>query len=107
MLLDELRGALESDTPFKPTPALINILEEDSACSLPLSLLIFFRGLTLSLSVDAVDSITAMARSQETIANDILSLARIQLSTLEIFPVDCDLVKVSQPLLLSTFMLHD
>lgn len=49
--------------------------------------------LTLAEDVNAMDSILTMARSQETIANDILSLARIQQSTLQVYPVDSKIVQ--------------
>lgn len=57
-----LSSSLSDGKGFFPTPALMEELIED---------------------LEALDSIIAMGQSQERIANDILSLARIQLHTLE------------------------
>lgn len=57
-----LQSSLKDGKGFFPTPALMHELVED---------------------LESLDSIIAMAQSQERIANDILSLARIQLHTLE------------------------
>ncbi|CED83967.1 response regulator receiver sensor signal transduction histidine kinase [Phaffia rhodozyma] len=74
----ELHRALTSDVGLRPTTSLLSMIEED---------------------VESLDAIITMAQSQERIANDVLSLARIQLSTLEIYPVQTDLVKETRKIL--------
>lgn len=66
----ELASSLANATPFTPTSELLNLLEED---------------------IEALDNITEAALLIERIANDFLSLGKIQLATLEIFPTPCDL----------------
>ncbi|CED83965.1 response regulator receiver sensor signal transduction histidine kinase [Phaffia rhodozyma] len=68
----ELQKAFNSREGLRPTSSLLCMLEED---------------------IDALDAIYTMALSQERIANDVLSLARIQLSTFDIFPIQMDLMK--------------
>ncbi|KAL7410125.1 hypothetical protein BDY24DRAFT_187567 [Mrakia frigida] len=63
--------AFESGSGFFPSLSIIQELVED---------------------LESLDAIIAMGQSQERIANDILSLARIQLHTLEIFPVEMNIV---------------
>jgi signal transduction histidine kinase len=61
-LSTELTAVLDKDRGLMPTASLLTMLEED---------------------VEALEAIYMMGMSQERIANDVLSLARIQLSTLE------------------------
>ncbi|KAG9051349.1 hypothetical protein FS837_008444 [Tulasnella sp. UAMH 9824] len=68
-LVDALRNS--GDDPFVPTQALLKQIEED---------------------LDALDSIYQCGLSQERIANDVLSLSRLQLDTLSIHSVDFQLV---------------
>ncbi|CED83475.1 two-component-like hybrid sensor histidine kinase 2 [Phaffia rhodozyma] len=65
-----IRTALNSGKAYFPTSELINLIDED---------------------VDALESIHQMALSQERIANDVLSLGKIQLESLEIFATDVNL----------------
>lgn len=67
---NELHEALTSSTPFRPTSELVNLLEED---------------------IEALDNVTETALLIERIANDFLSLGKIQLATLDIFATPCDL----------------
>ncbi|KAG8934382.1 hypothetical protein FRC01_003339 [Tulasnella sp. 417] len=68
-LADTLRKS--GATPFVPTKPLLKQIEED---------------------LDALDSIYQCGLSQERIANDVLSLSRLQLDTLSIHTVDFQLV---------------
>jgi signal transduction histidine kinase len=71
-LYTELARAFKEGNGLQPTASLINMVEED---------------------LEGLDGIITMGQSMERIANDVLSLARIQLSTLEIFRVEMDLKK--------------
>ncbi|KAK4702995.1 hypothetical protein P7C70_g3224, partial [Phenoliferia sp. Uapishka_3] len=67
-----LRESLKNGDGFSPTPTMLDEIVED---------------------VYALDSIITMARSQSRIADDILSLAKIQMKTLEIAPVPTQLTE--------------
>ncbi|KAI0035068.1 hypothetical protein K488DRAFT_44039 [Vararia minispora EC-137] len=70
-LLDALNGSAEQGIPFQPPPAMLKLITDD---------------------LDALDAIYQCGLAQERIANDVLSLSRIQLEVLSINPVDFDLV---------------
>lgn len=67
---NELATSLQSSQPFEPTSELVNLLDED---------------------IETLDNVTETALLIERIANDFLSLGKIQLATLEIFATPCDL----------------
>lgn len=69
-LMDQMKWAMANDVGFVPTPQTLLDLEED---------------------VDALESIFTCGAVQERIANDILSLARIQLDMLSLHDVEMDL----------------
>ncbi|EJT46944.1 hypothetical protein A1Q1_04314 [Trichosporon asahii var. asahii CBS 2479] len=69
-LMDQMKWALANDVGFVPTPQTLLDLEED---------------------VDALESIFTCGAVQERIANDILSLARIQLDMLSLHDVEMDM----------------
>lgn len=68
-LRDEFLGMAGS---LRPTPEFLHTIEED---------------------LDALDAIYQCGLAQERIANDVLSLSRMQLNVLSIYPVDFNLVK--------------
>ncbi|KAG8887410.1 hypothetical protein FRB98_009674 [Tulasnella sp. 332] len=69
-LIEKLRSS--ENQPFVPTPELLATMEED---------------------LDALDSIYQCGLSQERIANDVLSLSRMQLETLSVQSIEFPLVK--------------
>ncbi|KAF8324461.1 uncharacterized protein EI90DRAFT_3129926 [Cantharellus anzutake] len=66
-LRKELEKSLSQKSEFRPDMALLNTMDED---------------------LEALDAIYQCGLSQERIANDVLSLSRIQLEVLSILPVD-------------------
>lgn len=71
--LSALRDEIQSvGAQFRPTPKLLNTMQED---------------------LEALDAIYQCGLAQERIANDVLSLSRIQLNVLSIHPVEFDLVQ--------------
>lgn len=61
VLRDEFAACIEAQTPFHPNSELINLIEED---------------------LSALDSIYEMGQTQVRIANDVLSMGKMQLNTL-------------------------
>ncbi|KAG8961506.1 hypothetical protein FRC03_005304 [Tulasnella sp. 419] len=70
-LYNKLLKCLEEALPFTPTRVLLGIMGED---------------------LEALDAIYQCGLAQERIANDVLSLSRLQLQILSIHPVDFDIV---------------
>ncbi|KAF8576294.1 hypothetical protein K439DRAFT_1640612 [Ramaria rubella] len=70
-LRDNLRGCYNKGSSFVPQEALLRVIDED---------------------LEALDSIYQCGLAQERIANDVLSLSRIQLQVLSIHPVEFELV---------------
>ena len=70
-LLLALQNCVETDTLYKPTKKMLKTMDED---------------------IDALDAIYQCGLAQERIANDVLSLSRIQLQILSVCPVEFDLI---------------
>ncbi|TDL18928.1 hypothetical protein BD410DRAFT_792720 [Rickenella mellea] len=70
ILREDLGHCRTQQTPFTPSQALIEDIDDD---------------------LDALDAIYQCGLAQERIANDVLSLSRLQLEVLSIQPVECDL----------------
>ncbi|KAJ3012499.1 hypothetical protein HKX48_006256 [Thoreauomyces humboldtii] len=70
LLYDELQKAVVSETPFSPTESLLNLLAED---------------------IDGMQSIMKSSAAQGRICEDVLSLAKIHLGSLEVHPTTCSL----------------
>ncbi|CED85098.1 histidine kinase [Phaffia rhodozyma] len=69
-LRDEMQACIDTKVRYQPNEQLLNLMDED---------------------LDALNSIHEMACSQERIANDVLSMGKIQLHTLEVAAVLVDL----------------
>ncbi|KAG8934136.1 hypothetical protein FRC02_010513 [Tulasnella sp. 418] len=69
-LYDKLLKCFEETLPFMPTRVLLGVMDED---------------------LEALDAIYQCGLAQERIANDVLSLSRLQLQILSIHPVDFNL----------------
>ncbi|KAG8934137.1 hypothetical protein FRC02_010514 [Tulasnella sp. 418] len=70
-LYDKLLKCIEEALPFTPSRVLLNTMDDD---------------------LEALDAIYQCGLAQERIANDVLSLSRLQLQILSIHPVDFDIV---------------
>ncbi|KAG8964813.1 hypothetical protein FRC03_001346 [Tulasnella sp. 419] len=70
-LYDKLLKCIEEALPFMPSRVLLNTMDDD---------------------LEALDAIYQCGLAQERIANDVLSLSRLQLQILSIHPVDFDIV---------------